>query len=95
MSQCFRMASLAAKKSDSSLGAHIRCISGRADKAKGIKAGAHKLAKLYYSMCKHGWEYHRKGASDYEREYNERRLQNLKRSARSLGYDLIEKKEAA
>ena len=95
MSQCFRMAALAAKKSDSALGAKIRCISGRTDKPKGIKAGAHHLAVLYYNMCKHGWEYHRKGAADYERAYNERRLESIKRSARSLGYDLVEKQKVA
>jgi transposase len=95
MSQCFRMAALSAKQSDSALGAKIRCISGRTDKAKGVKAGAHQLAILYYNMCKHGLEYHRKGAADYERAYNERRLQSIKRSARSLGYDLVAKKEAA
>lgn len=95
MSQCFRMASLAAKKSSSALGAKIRCISGRSDKPKGIKAGAHQLAILYYNMCKHGWEYHRKGAADYEQAYNARRLESIKKSARSLGYELISQKLAA
>ncbi len=91
MSQCFRMASVAAKKSDSALGAKIRGICGRTDKPKGIKAGAHHLAILYYNMCKHGWEYHRKGAAYYERMNNERRLEIIKRNARSLGYDLVPK----
>lgn len=91
VSQTFRMASMAAKKSDSALGAKIRCITGRADKAKGIKAGAHQLAVLYYNMCKHGWEYHRKGTADYERAYNERRLESLKRSAEAFGYELTPK----
>lgn len=95
MSQCFRMASLSAKKSDSALGAKIRCISGRADKAKGIKAGAHQLAILYYNMCKYGWEYHRKGAADYERAHNARRLESIKRNARSLGYELTPQKIVA
>jgi transposase len=95
VSQTFRMASLSAKKSDSALGARIRCISGKTDKAKGIKAGAHRLAILYYNMCKYGWQYHRKGAADYERAYNERRLQSIARSARSLGYDLTPRQEAA
>jgi transposase len=95
ISQCFRMASLAAKKSDSAVGAKIRCISGRADKPKGIKAGAHHLAILYYNMCKHGWEYHRKGAADYEQAHNKRRLESIKRSASSLGYDLVQKSKAA
>ncbi len=89
ISQAFRMASLAAKRSNSALGAKIRCISGRADKSKGIKAGAHQLAVLYYNMCKHGWKYSRKGALDYEKAYNERRLASLKRSARSLGFELV------
>ncbi len=94
MSQTFRMASLAAKKSKSATGAFIRCISGRTDKSKGIKAGAHKIAVLYYNMCKYGWEYHRKGADDYEREYNKRRIQSLKRNAKILGYDLVIRKAA-
>ena len=97
VSQGFRMASLSAKKSDSALGAHIRSICGRADKPKGIKAGAHKVARLYYFMCKHGWEYHRKGAMEYEKAHNERRLSILKKNARSMGYDLtpMEEKKAA
>lgn len=95
ISQCFRMASLAAKKSDSAIGARIRSISGRTDNAKGIKAGAHQLAISHYNMCKHGWKYHRKGAADYEAAYNKRRLESIKRSARSLGYDLTPQKKAA
>lgn len=95
VSQTLRMASLAAGRTDSAIGAHIRCISGRSDKPKGIKAGAHKLAVLYYNMCKHGWEYHRKGAADYERAYNHRRLKSLKRSAKSLGFELVQAKAAA
>jgi len=88
VSQAFRMASLAAKKSDSALGAHIRSISGRSDKAKGIKAGAHKLAVLYYNMCKFGWQYHRKGVVEYEKAYNLRRFKSLQKAANSLGYEL-------
>lgn len=95
VSQCLRMAALAAKKSNSALGARIRCISGRSDKPKGIKAGAHHLAILYYNMCKYGWEYHRKGAACYERAHTERRLESIKRNARSLGYNLVLQEKAA
>jgi transposase len=94
MSQTFRMASLAANRTDSALGAHIRCICGRTDKPKGIKAGAHKLAVLYYNMCKHGWEYHRKGAIEYDQAHNQRRLKSLQKAANSLGFELREKKAA-
>lgn len=95
ISQTFRMAALSAKKSDSALGARIRSISGKEEKAKGIKAGAHRLAKLYYNMCKFGWEYHRKGAAEYEKEYRERRLRSVKRNAYSMGYVLVPIEKAA
>lgn len=95
VSQVFRMAALAAKRTDSGVGAHIRCISGRTDKPKGIKAGAHKLAVLYYNMCKYGWEYHRKGEAEYEKAYNERRLRSLKKAASVFGFDLTPKKAVA
>lgn len=89
VSQSFRMAALSAKKSDSALGAFIRSVCGRTDNLKGIKAGAHKLALLYYHMCKGGWEYHRKGTVDYERAQTERRLKKLQKAAQGLGYELI------
>jgi transposase len=97
MSQTFRMGSLAVKKSDSALGSHIRRICGRTDNAKGIKAGAHKLAYLYYHMCKEGWEFHDKGAKYYEQEYEKRCLQSLEKRARTMGFQLtpIKEKSAA
>ncbi len=96
VSQGFRMAALSAKQSDSALGASIRSLCGRSDNLKGIKAGAHKLALLYYHMCKDGWEYHRKGTADYEQAQIQRRLRKLQKTAKDLGYELIatEKKAA-
>jgi transposase len=89
ITQALRMASLAAKKSSSSIGAHIRRITGRTDKPKGIKAGAHKIAKLLYGMCKNGWNYFEKGENYYEKAYQERCLKNLERKAREMGYKLV------
>jgi transposase len=93
INQCLRMCALGAKKSDSGTGAFIRSVSGRSDNAKGIKAGANKIGIQFYSMCKYGWKYHRKGAADYERAYNERRIQNLKKRASTLGYVLVPKEK--
>jgi hypothetical protein len=89
ISQSLRLASLAAKRSTSFVGAHVRRITGRTDKPKGIKAGAHKLACLLYGMCKYGWHYHEKGADFYEKRHAERSLKNLEKRAAELGYSLV------
>jgi hypothetical protein len=98
VSQALRMSALSAKKSNSFLGAHIRRVCGRTDKAKGIKAGAHKLAHQLYHMCKEGWLYHEKGEDYYEKRHKEQVLRNLKKKARDHGYVLVpvtKSKEAA
>lgn len=89
ISQALRMSAVAAKKSDTALGAHIRRICGRADNPKGIKAGAHKLAILIYHMCKEGWLHYEKGAEDNERKHAERTLKGLHKKAELMGYKLV------
>lgn len=89
ITQALRMSALAAKKSKSALGAHIRRITSRTDKPKGIKAGAHKLASMLYYMCKEGWSYFEKGEDYYEKAYAERCLKNLKKRAREMGFNLV------
>lgn len=89
ISQSLRMSALSAKNSKSALGAFIRRISGRTDKSKGIKAGAHKLAEMIYYMNKEGWIYSEKGQDYYEKAYEERCLKNLHKRARDLGYVLM------
>lgn len=89
ISQALRMSAVAAKRSDTTLGAHIRRICGRADNPKGIKAGAHKLAILVYHMCKDGWLHYEKGAEHNERIHAERTLNGLQKKAKLLGYSLV------
>lgn len=89
ISQALRMASLAAKKSSSYIGAHIRRITGRTDKPKGIKAGAHKIACLLYAMCKEGWKYFEKGEDYYEKAHSERTIISMKKKAESMGYKMV------
>ena len=95
ISQALRMGALGAKKSTSFVGAHIKRITGRTDKPKGIKAGAHKLACLLYGMCKNGWAYHEKGNDFYEKMHTERCLKSLEKKARKLGYDIVKKEKIA
>lgn len=89
ISQALRMSAVAAKKSDTSLGAHIRRACGRADNPRGIKAGAHKLAIMVYQMCKNGWTYYEKGAKHNEKIHAERALKGLEKKAKLLGYKLV------
>jgi predicted aldo/keto reductase-like oxidoreductase len=57
---------------------------------KAIIATAHKLARIFYNMLKHGTEYVDVGVEYYEQRYRERLLKGLKRRARALGYELTE-----
>jgi transposase len=95
ISQALRMASLAAKKSHTYMGAHIRRICGRTDKSKGIKAGAHKIAHQLYYMCKNGWLFHEKGQDYYEKTQKEKIMKNLIRTARENGFKLVPIAQAA
>lgn len=89
ISQALRMSSVAAKRSDTALGAHIRRICGRADKPKGIKAGAHKLATMVYHMCKDGWIHYEKGSAFNEQMHAAKSFVGLEKKAKTLGYKLV------
>lgn len=89
IAQTLRMSALSAKKSHTALGAFIRRISGRSDKAKGIKAGAHKLACMLYYMCRDGWIHFERGEDAYEKAYAERCLKNLEKRAKEFGFKLV------
>lgn len=89
ISQALRMCSVGAKKSDTALGAYIRRICGRTDNAKGIKAGAHKLATMVYHMCKNGWVHYEKGAKYNEKLHEKKTLTYLEKKAKNLGYILV------
>lgn len=91
ITQALRMSALSAKGTSSAVGAHIRRISGRSDKAKGIKAGAHKLAIHIYNMYKNGWAFHETGADSYEKAYQERVLIAMRNRAKRLGYTLVKR----
>lgn len=66
-------------------------MAARVGKAKALKAVAHKLARLIYQLLKNGNAYVEIGQEQYERKHHERRLKNLLKNARELGYELTEK----
>lgn len=85
----FRLCAFALFNSNSALGAYFRRQRTRLGSPKAITATAHKLARIFYSMLKNGQEYVDQGREDYEKQYQERVLKNLKKRAALLGYQLM------
>ena len=81
-------------RSDSALGAFLRRKKAHLGAPKAITATAHKLARLIYSMLRHGQEYVDAGAEYYESQYQHRALRAAKRRASQLGYQLVPMSDA-
>ncbi|GAC1459228.1 MAG: IS110 family transposase [Pseudarthrobacter sp.] len=85
-----RMAAASLHRSTSALGAYYRRMAGRIGKPQAVTATAHKLARIVYSMLKHGTAYVDAGQDYYERQYKQRVVRNLERRAKSLGFELVQ-----
>jgi transposase len=88
LTQALKLAATGLLRSRSALGAYFRRLAGRMDKPKAIKAAAHKLARLIYTMLTKGTEYVDQGQDYYEQRYRIRVLANLSKKAASLGFQL-------
>jgi transposase len=86
----FRIAAMAAGKSDSAVGAFFRRLKARLGAPKAITATAHKLARIFYHLWTTRQSYHDAGATYYEQQYQQRKLQHLRKQAASLGFQLVE-----
>lgn len=86
--EVFRMAAHSLHNSKSALGAYLRRQKARLGAPKAITATARKLACIVYHMLKDGQDYVDAGERYYEEQYQDRVLRNLRRKARSLGFDL-------
>ena len=86
----FRMAASSLYRADCALGAYYRRMKTRLGAPKAVTATAHKLARLYYSMLKYGTDYLDVGQEYYEQRYKSRVIQNLKKRAQQLGFELVE-----
>jgi transposase len=93
--QALRLAARSLGHAKSAMGAYFRRMKARLGPAKATTAAAHKLARLVYSLLKHGDEYVARSVEEGEREYRERQLRGLQRKARELGFDLVKPEEAA
>lgn len=88
LAQALRMAAVAAGRSHSALGAYYRRLSARLGKAKAIRATAHKLARLIYTLLTKGQAYVDRGQDYYERQHQQRVVKNLKKKALEMGFSL-------
>ena len=90
-----RLAAVTIGRIDTALGAFYRRLAARPGKAKAVTATARKITVLFYNTLRHGMAYTELGTSHYEEHYRNRVLGNLKRRAKSLGYDLRQKPDRA
>lgn len=84
-----RLAARSLHHSQSALGAFFRRIKARRGTPKAIVATAHKLARLIYSLLKHGSAYVSQGMEAYEAQYRQRQLKAMTHHAKALGYTLV------
>lgn len=87
--QALRLAAQSIGRSQTALGSFYRRIKNRHNPAIAIVATANKLAKLIYRLLTRGEQYVARGMAQYEKQYRERLLANLKRQAKALGCEVL------
>ena len=90
LADALRIAATTLERSQSALGAFYRRMKAKLGAAEAITAVAHKLARLIYSLIKHGEAYVREGLEQYERKNQQRKLRAVRKMAESLGLKLLE-----
>jgi transposase len=87
----FRLAAHGLHRSQGAVGAFLRRMKSRLGGPAALTAAAHKLARIVYLALKHGLTYVRQTQEDYEAQMREKQLKALKRKARQLGLEIVEK----
>lgn len=88
-STAFRLAAQSLHRSKSALGAFYRRMRYRLGAPKAITATANKLCRIFYRLLKFGEQYVDVGMEAYERQHQDRVVNNLIKRAKSLGFQLI------
>jgi transposase len=89
--QALRLAAQSLHHSKGALGGFLRRMKGRLGAQAAVTATAHKLARIVYLALKHGMTYVRQGQEEYEAQMKEKQVQALRRKARQLGLEVVEK----
>jgi transposase len=77
--QAFRIAANSLYNSKSPLGDYYRRIRAKAGAAKAVVATARKLAIIYYKMVANKEAFNPKALEDYQKKYNEKKINQLKK----------------
>jgi transposase len=88
LAQALRLAAVSLRHSNSALGAYYRRMCARMDKPTAVRATAHKLARLIYTLITKGTEYLDRGEAYYEERYRQRVVHHLSRKAAAMGFKL-------
>jgi len=84
-----RVAAQSLHRSHSALGSYYRQIKARHGAGKATTATAHKLARLFYRLMKHGEDYVTQTQAQYEALRRQRDLRALQRRARRFGLQIL------
>ncbi len=84
-----RMAALAARRSQTALGAYYRRLAQRCGADVAVFATARKLAQYIYRLLRWGQPYVDEGAAAYETRYHQARVKRIAANAKQLGYALV------
>ena len=82
------MAASSLQRSKTALGAAFRRLARRKGYSVAIFATARKLAKFVYRMLRYGQDYVDEGVQAYEQRFQQRRLRNIRNTAREMGFRL-------
>ena len=93
--QALRLAAQSLHHSHGALGGFLRRMKGRLGVQAAVTATAHKLARIVYLALKHGLTYVRQSQEEYEAQMKEKRIKALRRKARQLGLEVIERPSGA
>jgi hypothetical protein len=88
-SRALRMAAQSLRTSPSYLGAFFRRMRSKLGPAPATTATAHKLAIIIYHMLQKQTPYRERGADLYMHQDRERKLRQLRKQAKHLGFDLV------
>jgi transposase len=89
--QALRLAAQGLHHSQGALGGFLRRMKGRLGVQAALTATAHKLARIVYLALKHGMTYVRRSQEEYEAQMTEKQIKALRRRARRLGLEVVEK----
>lgn len=89
--QALRLAAQSLHHSQGALGGFLRRMKGRLGAQAAVTATAHKLARIVYLALKHGLTYVRQSQEEYEAQMKDKQIKALRRKARQLGLEVVEK----